>query len=232
MAIISINFSLASAQESELLIVTDEEKQNSYLVEITEKALTQVGYRTKIEFMPWKRALHNSMNGKADVLLGAYYNEKRAQKMLYSEPIDKVELVFLALKESNIRYTALTDLKPYTIGHIRGVSVNKAFDSASYLRKEAVTNVEQNIKKLISGRVDLIVFKKRRLLHLIHTKFPEISNKVELLSPSLQTSFFYNAFPKSQPNALKHLEDFNRGLRAIKNDGTYAKILIKHGIEE
>lgn len=223
---------VASAQTSELLIATDEEKQGGYLVEITEEALKRVGYTANIQFFPWKRALRNGMDGEFDVLLGAYHTEERAQKMAYSEPIGKVDIGLFALKESTIRYTTLPDLTPYVIGYTRGAAVSNAFENATYLQKEAVANIELNIKKLLRGRVDLIVYKKQQLLPLIQTKYPESVDKVEFLDPPLRTSFFFNAFPKTRPDALKHLEDFNRGLQAIKDDGTYAKILEKHGIQE
>lgn len=221
----------ASAQARELLITTDEEKQGGYLVEVTEEALKRVGYTASIQFGPWKRALlQTSMVGEYDVLLGAYHTEERAQTMAYSEPIGKVEVGLLALKESYIHYATLSDLTPYVIGRIRGAAVSKAFDEASYLQLEDVTRIEQNIQKLLVGRVELIVDKKQQLLSIIQTEYPDAMNKVEFLEPPLRTSFFYNAFPKNRPDALKHLEDFNRGLKAIQDDGTYAKILEKHGI--
>ena len=215
-----------------VLIATDDEKRGGYLVEISEAVWQRAGFRPRIRYLPWKRALAKSLNAEFDMLLGAYYTEARARRMLYSQPIAKVELCLLKRKTDDIRFATLTDLKPYRIGHIRGAAVSPAFDQAAQgeLTVEYVGNIEFNIRKLLAGRIDLVLDKKWLLLHLIRTKYPDAVDRVEVLSPPLNTSYFYNAFPRNRPRHAELAAIFDRGLTAIRQDGTMAAILARHGL--
>jgi len=45
----------------------------------------------------------------------------------------------------------------------------------------------------------------------------------------LQTARLVNGFSKTKPRSRELQEAFNKGLHAIKDDGTYGRILQKHG---
>ena len=219
---------ISHSQELNVSIVTDEEKKGGYLVEITKESFRRVGYEVHIEYLPWKRALVMSMEqGRYDVLLGAYYSEERAYKMAYSEPVATVEISILTRKEDNISYTRIEDLAPFLIGHINGATVNPEFDLAAkkYLKVDYVSNVDQNIKKLLMGWIDMLVDKKRKIQLIINEKYYESKDGLVFLNPPLEVSYFYNAFPKSRDGYRQKLEDFNEGLRLIIEDGTYDRML-------
>lgn len=219
-------------QARELLVATDYEKRGGYLEVVTMEALKRQGYQIKIEYMPWARALRLSMDfGAYDILLGAYLTRERQAKMAYSDPIGQAEHSLFALRLKKIRYTSVSDLAPLSIGKIRDAAVSDAFDKANLPGIEEVTSIEQNIKKLQAGRIDAFVDKKRTTLHILQTQFADFADQVEAIEPPLQVDYFYNAFPKSRPDHQKLLADFNRGLRAIKKDGTYDAILKKHPSE-
>ncbi|MBN2059348.1 MAG: transporter substrate-binding domain-containing protein [Deltaproteobacteria bacterium] len=201
-------------------------------MEITEEAFKRVGYAPEFKFLPWIRALDLSLEGKYDVLLGAYYTQERAEKMTYSEPIGKTEKMLLKLKEKDIRYKTLEELKPYRIGYIRGAQVSREFEEAekAYLNVEYVVDTEMNIRKLLSGRIDLVVEKKERIIYLLDTVFKKDRHKVEFIYPPLAINYFYNCVSKILPNHREIVDDFNRGLKILREDGTEEKILKKYGI--
>lgn len=115
-------------------------------------------------------------------------------------------------------------MTPYTIGYLRGGSFGAEFDAATYLKKEDVTENEQNIKKLVAGRIDLIIAHRLLILYLLKTKYPEWQNEIEFIDPSWLLINVHHAISRTNPNAEKIVADFNRGLQAIKDDGTYQKI--------
>ena len=86
-----------------------------------------------------------------------------------------------------------------------------------------------NIKKLMAGRIDLICTEKITLLNLIQTKYPQWKEAVIILPQPLATYKLYNPISNKIPNHEKIVKDFNRGLKMIKEDGTFEKILTKHG---
>jgi polar amino acid transport system substrate-binding protein len=214
---------LTYSQELTVSIVTDAEKKDGYLVEITEEAFRRVGYDVQIEYLPWKRALVMAMNqGRYDVLLGAYHTQERAQKMAYSEPIGRVEISILSKKFRGVTYETLKDLEPFVIGHINGATVNQSFDQAAqeYLNVEYVSDVQQNIEKLVRGRIDLVIDKKRNIQEIIEGEYAAFVDVLEFIEPPLEIDYFYNAFPKSRRGFQQKLKDFNRGLQMMKEDGT------------
>jgi len=213
------------ALAQDLSIVTDEQKKGGYLVEVTTEALKRVGYTAHVQYKPWPRALHEVMEeGAHDMLLGSYKSRERSEKMLFSDPIGKVEICVFSLKARGISCRSVHDLAPYRVGVIRGFSMLGEFQSMK-LNCEAVPTTEQNIAKLLAGRIDVFVDKKATTLFILHGSFPDRVAQVEALSPPLKADFFYNAFPGRRSNARKLLGDFNRGLEMIRSDGSYAAIL-------
>ncbi|WP_431689388.1 substrate-binding periplasmic protein [Hahella sp. NBU794] len=219
------------AEKRALVVAGDEEKKGGYLVEITEAAFSRVGYATDFRFVPWSRALTKSIAGEYDVLLAAYYTKERAEKLAYSKPIGVAQVVLLKRKDSAISYHNIEDLKPYRIGHISNSKVSPEFDKAEaeYLNMEYAFDAETNIRKLLAGRLDLVVEKKQRIVQLVNTVFASEAHKLAFVNPPLHTNYFHNCVSKVNPDYQKIIHDFNLGLDIIRKDGTEARILKKHG---
>jgi polar amino acid transport system substrate-binding protein len=202
-----------------------------YIAEITRAALKRVGYSMDIEFVPWKRALHDAKNGYYNGVLGLYYSGERASWLTYSESVSSVGLVFFVKKDNKISWNSLQDLKPYRIGIERGFVYTEEFDNSNFLHKEPVRNVELNLKKLLEGRIDMVAASRNVFLHWIKTRHPGKLDLVEVVPKPLVENKIYNGFTKADPNHTNYVKDFNKGLELIKQDGTYRQILEKHGFK-
>lgn len=219
--------SVALAAET-VHFVTDPEKNGGYLIEITRAAFERVGYKVEIEFVPWARALNSVISGTSEALLGVYYNDARAEKMLYTDSIGTSDLVFFKLKGADIAFTSLDALKTQRIGTIQGAYYTPEFDQAAFLKKDPVSDYRLNIRKLLAGRVSLIVEKRAVVLNALATEFPESKDKIEALEPPLTTARFFNAFARNYPHAEQKVADFNRGLKLIAADGALKAIMDRH----
>lgn len=202
-----------------------------YVSEITREAFKAAGYEIDIWFVPWNRALHDAKTGHYDALMGLYHSEDRAKWITFSEPIGAVQNVFFSLKGKNIRYETLEDLKPYRIGIERGYTYSKEFDEAGFLKKEPARKIEINFNKLLKGRVDLVAASKTVFLHNMKKKFPDQIAMLEVLPKPLTVNKIFNGFVKTKPDHKKWVGDFNRGLKIIRENGTYEQILAKHGFK-
>ncbi|MCP4119838.1 MAG: amino acid ABC transporter substrate-binding protein [Desulfobacteraceae bacterium] len=230
---------IASAGGEKLIFATDswapyygpDLKNNGFIAEITRAAFKKAGYEIEIKFMDWNRAMQMAKKGKYDGIVGAYFSEERANFFKYPDSIGNVEVVLCGRKGDNIKFTSLEDLKPYKIGVLRGYVNSKEFDAASFLKKEPVEKTEINIKKLLKGRVDLIVDSKAVLQDRINRNFKNAVGKFEFLTPALQTNKLYTILSKTVPGYEKKAEDFNKGLKMILEDGTVIEILKRHGFE-
>jgi polar amino acid transport system substrate-binding protein len=210
----------STASAATVTIATDGEKQGGALVELTTAAFNRMGMGVRISYLPWVRVMKKGYAGEYDMLLGAYYTRERARHFAYSEPIGKVELVFAKRAENDISFTSLEALRPYRIGYIRGAAVNSEFDAAagSYLHVEYVSFYEYNIRKLLAGRIDLLIDKKFMVKKTLREKYPEAVDRIDILSPPLQV--------------FDLLDTFNMGLRHIRADGTLAGIYRRHDLEQ
>jgi ABC-type amino acid transport substrate-binding protein len=61
----------------------------------------------------------------------------------------------------------------------------------------------------------------------LKTQFPDEYGKIDTLPEPLGENKFYNAFSRTHPDYEKNVADFNKGLKAIIDDGTYDKIMKK-----
>ncbi len=200
-----------------------------FFVEITAEAFKRVGYDIKMNWVPWKRAQELSFSGKYDALLGCYHTDERAKKLEYSAPVTTAEVVLFELAGRNIKFSNLRDLSPYTIGVIRGYANTVAFDTADYLKKVEAVDSIISIRMLLGGRTDLIINSRKVIEHLINTEFNSEKDNVSVVMPVLQSSNVHIGFSKANPNHVEIKNAFNKGLDEIKKDGTYDRIMKKHG---
>jgi polar amino acid transport system substrate-binding protein len=200
-------------------------KGDGVFAELTKAAFKRVGYDINVSYYPWSRAMHLTNTGKFPGLLGPYYSEERAKDLAFTDPVMNTENVFFAKNGRNIRWKTLKDLSKYKIGVGRGWAYGQEFDNASYLKKEAVTTVQMNIKKLAADRIDMFIGSKAVVLYEIENNLIKHIGDFEIVKPSYQVKPLHNAFSKKLKGYKKIIKDFNRGLKLIKKDGTYAKIL-------
>ncbi len=200
-----------------------------FMVDIARQAFKRVGYDMNMNWMPWKRAEKLSYTGKYDGLLGCYFTEERTKKLEYSGPVAAAEVVLFELQGRNIKYAKLTDLVPYTIGVGRGYANTEEFDAADYLKKEEATDTRTNIRKLLKGRIDLMIDSKKVVQNILNINFPKEKDAVSVVEPVLQSRDLHIGISKANPNHKEIVKAFNRGLKLLKEDGTYDKILKQHG---
>ena len=93
--------------------VEQSRKNKGFASEVVTQAFSRQGYETKINFMPWTRAVQKTEEGKFNAVFPAYYSEERARSFYLSDEIFKSRLGFYKRKDFNISYTTLRDLTPY-----------------------------------------------------------------------------------------------------------------------
>lgn len=191
----------------------------------------RMGYDTSAEILPWNRAVAKTKSGVYDVLYNAYFSESRARTFAVSDPYLYSPIHFCAKKSAGISYITFRDLRPYKIGVVLGYVNSREFDETDYLVKDPAPTDLHNLKKLISGRVDIIVIDRYVATHLIKTSPFLLENitAFDFLEPALKMMPVYAMFSKEIPGHQNRLTHFNRELRQMRKDGTYEAILEKHG---
>ncbi|GAA5496891.1 hypothetical protein Rhal01_03079 [Rubritalea halochordaticola] len=206
--------------------------QKGVISEIVDEAFKRVGHTTQLEFLPWERAMRSALRGDYDVLMGAYYSEMREVKLEYSDPIYEVEVGIIARKDLEVtHYKKLEDLTSYRFGIGLGWVNSPEFDTAHFLRKEAVSRPILNLRKMEKRHIDMTVMSTKVFEYELAQS--ELEGKLEtvVLQPLLAKNPLYVCVPRIHPKSHSIIADFNRGLRLLKKDGSYAKILKKHGFD-
>ena len=199
--------------------------------EIITEAFKRVGYEAKFTFLPWKRALHETLLGQYDAVYSAYYSDDRAKEYALSDPYIQTDNMLCALKEARIIFSELSDLRPYTIGVVGGYVNSPEFDKATYLKKDETSADLNNIQKLFAKRINLIVIDRYVAIYYIKNSSVingDISNIIFYEPPIMQMPV-HVMFSKAIPGYEKKLLAFNTGLKQIRDDGTINRIMIKHG---
>jgi polar amino acid transport system substrate-binding protein len=195
---------------------------NSALVKA---AFEAAGHTVNIQFMPWTRALKDGLDGRSDVVMGAYYNKDRANKYIYSDLIYHVDVGLIArpglAKKS---YESLQEMVPYKIGITRSYTNSEEFDAARYLRKYIAATPVLNVRKLYRKRIDMAVMSFDTFRYEAE-KEGFCPDRVTFVQPPLERHGLYIMGSKNIQDGQEIINDFNKGLKTIRANGTFDKIL-------
>ncbi|WP_020410111.1 substrate-binding periplasmic protein [Hahella ganghwensis] len=221
--------------------VGEELESKGYVHELVGEAFKRGGYKPRIQFYPWARALDTTRQGKVDALFPEYYSDTRLDEFAYSDPFLGGPAGFYVRKDSGIEFSidprlnqhaALLGLSQYKFGVVRGYLNTDTFDKADFLYKEEVTDDLTNLQRLYHNRVQLIFIDKFVAEYLIDKHYREYRKVLDFLEPPLEIKYLYVAFSKKVPDYKSKLEAFNRGLQLMQRDGAMEKIYIRHGFKE
>jgi len=205
------------------------ELQNQgFITEIVVAAFDRSGYDTSVKFLPWQRAFDGTKAGKYTVLYTMWYRKEREKWFAFSDALPANEVGFFKRVGDDISFKNFEDLKPYTIGVVRGYVNPPGFDEAG-LTTEVVDNDALNLNKLLHGRIDLVLVDKIVGQHILNINHAQQKHEVEWMRPPVRVETQHLVVSKRAPDSQALLDDFNRGLAAISADGTVAQIMRNHG---
>lgn len=202
--------------------------------EIIVKAFDAVDYSADIAFYSWKRCLRKTRHGNADAVFSAYHTDERAETFAMSDPYVYSSLYLCARAGSGITYERLEDLRGLRIGVVLGFANSPAFDNADYLTKVTAVSDMINLRKLLTHIVDLIVIDRYVAIHHLNTS-PHLSRsagRLDFLEPPLQSAPVHVMFSRAISDYQRHVNNFNKGLKIIHENGAMDAILRKYNGSE
>ena len=199
---------------------------NGLLVAITRAALEKVGYELTITYRPWARILVEIKSGNYDGILGVWYREQRQAWLAYSQPIGVNRVMLFKHTGLAFKFNGFNSLKPYTIGVVRGYATTPEFIAAN-LNVEDVTSDEQNVHKLVNRRIDFTLMDDLVMHNLLNKKYPGL-DVIEEVGLVVEREETFVGFSKDAVGFTQKLIDFNIGLKEIRQDGTFSRIMKKY----
>lgn len=198
--------------------------QQGTSIAIAREAFAEMGYQLEVTFFPWSRAvaLAKSKSSQFSGYFPEYYSTDIAEQFIYSKEIGSGPLGFAERTANSIPWATLTDLAPYDIGVVQDYINTKDFDAlakSKALTTSVTINDTNNLKKLVSGRIDLAVIDKNVMQYLFTTD-PSLKTKSHLAqfnNKLLEDKKLYICFKKTTQG--KHFNQIlELGLEQINTD--------------
>lgn len=173
----------------------------------------------------WKEAQEAARDGEADLIVGIYYNDERAEYLDYVEPAFMYDDtgVFVA-KGKEFSFEDKNDLIGKKGVANEGDSFGGEFDAfmKEKLDIERTKGIGEGFKRLVAGEADY-------LLTGYHPGLAEaaargLKDKVVVLDQALLTEEMFVAFSKKSP-CRSLAADFGQGITELTTDGSFDKML-------
>lgn len=196
-------------------------------VEVTRELFKRLNLDIEINIYPYERCIRQMKTGERDVLLMVKKTEEREKYMLFSDValMESQSIYYSSERMDGFEWQTWQDLNKYTVGGVRGSNYGD-FDTAAKkhgISTELVSTENQNIKKLLAGRVDLIILNQSTANYYM-SQNPESRGKLKAAEKSISESKFHFALSKNG-KATAHFSGINMALRDMKADGTLDKLL-------
>jgi polar amino acid transport system substrate-binding protein len=206
-------------------------KFNGFVNHVITEAFQRKGYSVKFTYLPWKRAVIETKNGKYSALSYVYLSKDREKEFYLSDPISVEKIVFFHLTSNPIKdWKTLDDLKDYKFGATRGYTYSKEFWTAvetKRLKVDVTDSDKQNFKKLFVGRIDIFPSGLVNGYSFLQKAFD--AGKSHLLSyhpKPLSKTTGHLAFSRSRKNSKSLLQIFNQGLAELRKEGLYDRFAL------
>jgi polar amino acid transport system substrate-binding protein len=212
--------------------------QSGMVSEVVSAACRAAGLKASFTFFPWKRAESNVEMGTFFATFPYQATGDRAQKFRFSDTLYKSASGVLFHKgnprTAHVSYGRVEDLKGLRVGTLAGSDAIAAPLRRAGIEVEEVQVVEQNLKKLETGRIDCVIDDRPVLFLALARSYPEGSGRRSqfwfadtAFGPAAEYKLLVS---RKYPGSEELLERFNTGLRRIKQSGEYQRILKKYGM--
>ncbi len=210
--------------------ITPDSPSQGLSMEVVTAAFKTQGYDVKLEIVPWNRAENGVKEGSYDILPNTWKNEKRLSYLTYSAPYASNQIKFIKRKGDAFEYTGLSSLAGKIVGTVSGYGYSSDFTSDTGFEREPTGDLITNIKKLVRGRIDLTLSDEIVAKAVIAQEDSSLLDKIAFTKEAMSSNDLFVTCGLANPRHQEIIEAFNKGLAAIKADGTFKKIMAKYGI--
>jgi polar amino acid transport system substrate-binding protein len=198
--------------------------------DIVSTALARAGYASDFEQVPWARALLGVGEGRYDVLVNAWFNEERTHIGQFSSEYLLNRVRFIKRKDTPIEYNNLQQLHTYPIAVVRGYAYSPEFDGDVALQKVQVHSFPMAVRMLAADRVKLTLEDEFVARYYLARESSKVRNAVEFLPNPLSENSLHILVSLKNPDHEKIVAGFDREIAAMKEDGSYERLLKQHGM--
>lgn len=193
--------------------------------DIIEEACNRLDVTPVFIKLPWKRALEYAKKGRADAVFSLFKNDERNRYYNFTkENINKVRMVVITNRESNIKINSMEDMNGKRVGVYLGSSYGERFDGSDQIEKDPATTNESLLRMLAAKRTDVAIMDERVAKYWC--KKIAMENRFKILNYIVTQKNTFIAFSKAKNKMNgKNLADrFSTVLKEMKAEGFIDKI--------
>ncbi|MGH1482399.1 MAG: substrate-binding periplasmic protein [Geminicoccales bacterium] len=207
-----------------------------YMIEIAQEVFGRAGHQVDYQVLNWMRSIAEARNGRHTAIVGAI-NEEAPDFVYPSEAIGMLSDGFVVRKGTKFHYTGQDSFDGLTIGIIRGYDYHDLIDA--YIKKHSSDRtrvqfttgddaLEQNLKKLAAGRIDVVI-DDQNVLNLAIQEFG-LSHLLEIAGNDGAPEPAHIAFSPADDKAAEYAMLLADGIKDLRASGRLAEILGRYGL--
>jgi polar amino acid transport system substrate-binding protein len=200
------------------------------ITDVTLQTLTRAGYEVAVAVVPWKRAYAGTVDGRYDVISAIWATPERQTELAFSDAILSSRVVVIHRSDYDFTFSSLEDLKGETVGVTAGYGYPESFQKADFFEREESQTLTQSLRKLILGRINVIVAEETSARYVVAADFPDAVGSLQYSETALQENPLHVAFTMARPDHPELRTRFNEALADMRADGTLEEILEFHGV--
>ncbi|MCD8522403.1 MAG: transporter substrate-binding domain-containing protein [Saccharospirillaceae bacterium] len=216
----------------------DSEKPG-YMIEIARTIWEAAGHQVEYRLMPWERAIDETRQGRAECIVGAY-REDAPDFVFPQQAMGLDSSHFYVAAANSWRFQTMADLNNVRLGTIGGYAYDNG-ELDAYIEKNqknparvqivrSGNALEQNIRKLLTQRIDVIV--ESPAVMQAQLKKMEHSDAVVSAGMIGEQSPLYIACSPVLPAVTGYLDLLDNGLQEMHNNGRLQTILKRYGLDD
>jgi polar amino acid transport system substrate-binding protein len=195
--------------------------------DLVTEAFRRANRKVEIRLIPWARAMEEVRQGRADGMFVLYKTPERERDFAFpDEPLTELrERIFV---RRNARFDYMTDFSNFDgrrVGMlnytVHGDKLSQALELRRIVAKIQASSYESLVDMLASNRLDLAIGVDDAIIDAVLNR--GLADKIREIQQVVDTIPAYLVFARN-PRLTEAAADFDRALRAMKEDGTYDRI--------
>lgn len=209
-----------------------------YIVDIAREIFEKHDHEVKYYVMPWKRAIQEVRSGKQQGLIGA--DQRDGKGFIFPEAEMSINTLSFYVKKGNSwRFNGETSLRDISIGTIKGYGYRKWLHDYIQKNKNDHTLVQEvaggsalkmNIKKLINGRVDVIVDSEATIRYM--AKQMGYLDDIEPAGYGTSKNKIFLVFSPNDEYSATYAQILTEGVKELRKSGRLTEILNYYGLTD
>ena len=192
-------------------------------VDIVKAVMAYLKEDYDIVFLPWQRAEQMTYRNEVDMAFVVKWTLERSENFYVVGPVRTGKTVIVTTRDSGIEtFSNLSDLKRYTVGHVRGYVYTEEFDRTDFRSKDQAVDTKQLLKKLIAKRNQIIIGDWDSLV--FEAKIQGVYGQIYVIPRVLKEFPRYVIFPRSR---ARQAVRFENAFNALKETGVMDEIVAR-----